>query len=78
MPAEILMNRNQARCAATSEKFAAHHWSESLGGNHHNIDIFARNDRSVINRKAVREEQRLTATQIGSDLFSINNWYLGV
>ena len=72
MPAGILVNRNQPWRAATSQKFPAHHRSETLGRDHHNVDIFPRNDRTIINRKAVGEEQSLARTQIWRDLFCVN------
>src|SRR5438034_8503660 len=78
VPAGILMNRNQPGRAATSQKFPAHHRSEAFGGDHHNIDIFARNDRPIVNPKAVSEDQGLTATQIWSDLLPVNGRHLRV
>src|SRR5207244_6057282 len=58
--AAILMNCNQRRHAATTDKFPAHHRPQPLGRDHHHIDIFAGNDGPVINREAVRKEQSLT------------------
>jgi len=36
--------RDQSRYSASVNEFAANHWPEPLRGDHHNIDIFSRND----------------------------------
>src|SRR6266404_4967364 len=62
--AAILMNCNQRGYAATVHEFSTHHRSQSLRRDHHHIHIFARDNRPVVNREAVREEQSLTGTQV--------------
>src|SRR5438552_3982230 len=59
MTAWVLMDRNERRHATASYEFPAHHRAESFRCNHHNIEIFTGNNRSVINGKAVSKQQRL-------------------
>src|SRR2546430_9609586 len=78
VPGGILMNYDQTRHAAPSHKLPAHHRPESFGSHHHNIHIFLRNNRPVINREAMCEEQSLFRAQAGSDLFRVNRGHLRV
>ena len=72
----VLVNRDQSRYSASVNEFAANHWPEPLRGDHHNIDIFSRNDRSIINRESVSEEKRLARSEIRSNLFFVNGRHL--
>ena len=74
----VLLNGNQSRHSATIDEFASYHWSESFRRDHHNIDIFTRNDRAIINREAVSKEKRLACSQIRSDVLLIHGRHLGV
>src|SRR5205809_3158539 len=60
--AGILMNRDQSWRATASHKLPAHHRSQAFGSDHHNIDIFAWDNRAVINCKPMREKQGLAGT----------------
>src|SRR5947208_781638 len=55
---------------------AANHWPEPLRGDHHNIDVFSRNDRSIIDRKAVGKEKGLALSEIRSNLLFVNGRHL--
>src|SRR5438552_3908255 len=57
-------------------EFAANHWPEPLRGDHHNIDIFSRDDRSIINRESVSEEKRLARSEIRSNLLFVYGRHL--
>jgi len=46
--------------------------ARALRGDHHNIDIFSRNDRSIINRESVSEEKRLARRRFGAISFFVN------
>src|SRR6266516_1010118 len=72
VPAWILMNRDQRRRAATPHELPTHHRPQTFGRDHHNIHIFPRDDRPVINCKAVCEKKGLPGAQTGSDLFFID------
>src|SRR4029077_9404639 len=74
----ILLNSDQSRYSATAHEFASYHRSESFRCDHHNIDIFSRNDRSIINRKAVSKKKRLARSQIRSDFLLIDGGHLCV
>src|SRR5947207_10473286 len=60
--AGILINRDQSGCTTASHKLTAHHRSQAFGSDHHNIDIFAWDDRAIINCKPMREKQGLART----------------
>src|SRR6266516_2589142 len=72
VPARVLMNRDQRRRAASPEELPTHHRPQTFGRDHHNIHIFPRDERTVINCKAVREKKGLPRAQTGSDLFFID------
>src|SRR6266496_3607516 len=74
----VPVNSNQSRYSATADEFASHHRSESFRCDHHNIDIFSRNDCSITNRKAVSKEKRLPRSQIRSDFLLIDCGHLCV
>src|SRR5438094_1743944 len=60
--AGILMNCDQSGCATSPHKLPAHHRSQPFGSDHHNIDIFARDNRAVMNCESMREKQGLART----------------
>src|SRR5207244_5931273 len=77
-PASVLVNSDQSRYTTTVDEFASNHWPESFRSDHHNIDIFSRNDGAVINREAVSKEKRLAGPQIRGDLLLIDRRHLCV
>ena len=66
------MNRDQRGHAAPLYEFPAHHRPQTFRCDHHHIDIFSRDNRAVMNREAVRDNQRLVRPQMRSDLFFVN------
>ena len=75
---EVLMNRDQAGSATASNKFPAHHWSQPFRRDHDNIDILSRNDRSILNGKAVGKEKRFPWPKMRSDLLFVDRRHLGI
>jgi len=55
-----------------NEFFAAHHWAEAFRGDHDNVDVCPGDNRAVMNREAVRDNQRLARPQMRCDLFFVN------
>src|SRR5437016_12788058 len=76
MATRVWMNSDQSRYSASVTEFAANHWPEPLRGDHHNIDVFSRNDRSIINRKAVGKEKGLALSEIRSNLLFVTGGHL--
>src|SRR6266404_2879342 len=70
--ARVLMNRDQSRDAAAFSKFPTHHRSQAFRRDHYNINIYSWNKRAVMNRKAVRDKQRLAWPHMGCDFFFIS------
>src|SRR5207237_8179663 len=72
----VLANSDQTRYPATVDKFVSHHWPKTLRSDHHDVDIFSWNDRSIINRETVSKEKRLARSQIRSDFFFVDDRHL--
>src|SRR4029077_725426 len=56
----------------------SHHWTQAFGRDHHDIHIFWWEDCSIVNGKAMGEEQRLSGPQIWSDVLFVDLGNFGV
>src|SRR5690606_10875953 len=70
----VLINSNQVRNTAALRVSTAHCVARSLGRNHDDVDVIARNDLAVMHVEAVCESQCSASLDVGSNLLVV---YLG-
>ena len=78
MTTRVLEDGDECRHAFSFSILAAHDVARPLGSDEDHVDVCRRNDRLVMDRKAVAEKERLALGQIGLDVFRVSGGLLGV